>query len=136
MDLVQFGFKVGGAEIVKGGVESGAVVEGRVRLRTCDSPSRVRARKPKHALVQRQRRTSPHSRRLASSNANHALNFASRIKNANLARTKSSAGLRIADCLMLLQEHRLNAWRLAHLPAAPEWSDLMIVTARIEFSFK
>jgi hypothetical protein len=28
MDLVQFGFKVDGAEIVKGGVESGAVVEG------------------------------------------------------------------------------------------------------------
>ena len=32
---------------------------------------------------------------------NHALNLASRIKNAYLARTKSSAGFRIADCLMM-----------------------------------
>ena len=40
---------------------------------------------------------------------NHALNLASRIKNAYLARTKSSAGFRIADCLILLQEHGFNA---------------------------
>ena len=40
---------------------------------------------------------------------NHALNLASQIKNAYLARTKSSAGLRMADCLMLLQEHGFNA---------------------------
>ena len=40
---------------------------------------------------------------------NHALNLASRIKNAYLARTKSSAGFRVADCLILLQEHGFNA---------------------------
>ena len=40
---------------------------------------------------------------------NYALNLASRIENAYLAGTKSSAGFRIADCLILLQEHGFNA---------------------------
>ena len=48
---------------------------------------------------------------------NHALNLASRIKNAHLARTKSSAGFRIADCLILLQEHGLDGQESQDLPA-------------------
>jgi hypothetical protein len=40
---------------------------------------------------------------------NHALNLTSRIENAYLSGTKSSAGFRVADCLILLQEHWLNA---------------------------
>jgi len=39
----------------------------------------------------------------------HAFNLASRIKNAYLAGTKSTAGFRIADCVILLQEDGFNA---------------------------
>ena len=40
---------------------------------------------------------------------NHALNLASRIKNAYLARTKSSAGFRIPECLIFFKKHGFNA---------------------------
>jgi len=40
---------------------------------------------------------------------NHALNLASRIKNAYLSCTKSSAGFRGANCLIFLKKHRFNA---------------------------
>ena len=39
----------------------------------------------------------------------HALNVASRIKNAYLARTKSSAGFRVADGLIFLKKHGFNS---------------------------
>jgi hypothetical protein len=40
---------------------------------------------------------------------NHAFNIASRIENANLAGTKSSAGFRITNCLIFLNESGFNA---------------------------
>jgi len=40
---------------------------------------------------------------------NRAFDVSARIENANLAGTKSSAGFRIADCLILMQEHGFNA---------------------------
>jgi hypothetical protein len=51
-----------------------------------------------------------HSLRLASSKRNDALDRASRIENAYLSCTKSSAGFRVADGLIFLKKHRFNAY--------------------------
>jgi hypothetical protein len=40
---------------------------------------------------------------------NRAFKLAARIQNTNLTRPKARAGFRVADCLILLREYRLNA---------------------------
>jgi hypothetical protein len=46
------------------------------------------------------------------------------IEDANLARAKARAASPIVDCILLIQEHRLNAQRFKYLPAVSEGPDL------------
>ena len=51
-----------------------------------------------------------------------------RLSRESESRPERKAASCVVDCLLLIQEHRLNTGGLVHLPAVSEWSDSMIVT--------
>jgi hypothetical protein len=48
---------------------------------------------------------------------NRALDISARRENTHLARTEARAGFGIIDGVLLLREHRLDAWRFKNFPA-------------------
>jgi hypothetical protein len=55
---------------------------------------------------------------------NRAFQLAGRIQDTNLTRPEARAGFGIANCLIFLREHRLDAWRFKDFPAPAMRSDL------------
>jgi hypothetical protein len=49
---------------------------------------------------------------------NGAFDLASRVENTDFTGAEARAAVSVVDCLPLLWEHRLNAWRFKNFPAA------------------